>query len=88
MRLANASLFHFMPKRQRRNNPQPNESDHLGIPGRVLDVCLLSLKKCRSLLSSGCNMVTEVEALRDSLYCLAAVALGSVISQKRPSIIT
>jgi hypothetical protein len=76
MRLANASLFHFMPKRQRRNNPQPNESDHWGTPGRVPDVRLLSLEKCRSLLPSGRNLSdTELAVLRDSLYCLAAVAV-------------
>src|SRR5271166_3097978 len=80
MRLAYASLFHFMPKRHRRNNPQPNESNHQGTPGRVPDVCLLSLERCRSLLPANCDLSNaELERLRDSIYCLAGVTIDGFL---------
>ena len=73
-----------MPKRQSRNNPQPNKSDRQGIAGRVQDVHLLSFQKCRSLLPLGCNISDEdVEALGDSLYCLAAVVIDGFTGRSR-----
>ena len=45
------------------------------------DVCL-SLEKCRSLLPEECDLSdSELEKLRDALYCLAGVAVDGFLEQ-------
>jgi hypothetical protein len=74
-----------MPKRQR-NKTQSNGSDQKDTLQHPLQVRSLSVEKCRSLLPQALNLSdTEIEALRDSIYCLAAVALDMAAEQKATS---
>jgi hypothetical protein len=82
IRLANASLFHFMSKRQRKIKTEPSKSVGRSTPGPLVGVRLLSLEKCRSLLPANCDLSNaELESLRDSLYCLAGVMIDGLVDR-------
>ena len=72
-----------MSKWQQDQPSKRNRSVRKGASQYSHDECLLSLEKCRKLLPSDCNLSdAELETLRNSLHCLAAVAVDMSAERK------